>query len=216
MAQNTINNQGGLVVLNPIQIADEEMYNAAMDIIEADENLRSAEACKSINALTPDNFIMEPVHTLQKPIVVDENHIALLWRDRDDPENPDMMAAILFELVERADRTYAKAPCGVIVGDLFQGIMQYRCPCCGDNETGFSMLFFLMNEEGKIEFTTRDALTTKPEKQRLFEKTGQGITVSSGQIAHILHHYAHAGAACGHNHAELPKKLSAQHPPAPK
>jgi hypothetical protein len=210
MGQQTINEQGGLIILNPLQIADENTYNLAMDVIEADDTIRSAEDFVKVNKGVPANFIMEPVHTLERPIMVDRDHIALLWRDKDDPSNVDMMAAVILELVERGDGTFRKVPCGVIAGNDFQGILQYRCPCCGDNQSGFSMMFFLKNEKGETEYTTRDTVVTKLSKAKLFESVPQGITVSSSQIQHILHHHENFGRACGHDHSHLPRNVEQQ------
>lgn len=207
---NEINEQGGLIILNPIQIADEDIYHLAMDIINKDLDIRDADDFKRLNDYAPNNFIMEPVHTIQKPIMIDADHIALLWRDRDDPDDCDLMVGVILELEERADGSFAKRPCGIIVGDAFQGILQYRCPCCGTNETGFSMMFFIANDDDSIGYTTRDTLATKDGKKRLFENVPQGVRVSSHEIAHILHHYKHADRACGHDHGLLPPSVEKQ------
>lgn len=208
MTQQTINDQGGLIIMHPIQVADEEIYETVMNIIEDDPNMRTPESFIQLNKEAPSNFIMEAVHSMDAPILVDQNHMALLWCDKDDPTNPDMMIAVLFELIEREDRTYRKAPCGVIVGNEFQGVLQYRCPCCGTNETGFSMMFFLMNDDGRIVVTTRDTMFTENSKKRLFERVEQGVTVSSRLIDDILNH--HFGRACTHDHGLLPKRIDAQ------
>lgn len=207
---NEINQQGGLIVLNPIQIADEESYNLAMEIINKDPDIRDADDFARLNDYAPDNFIMEPVHTIANPIMIDADRIALLWRDRDEPDDCDLMVGIILELEERADGSFAKRPCGIIAGDAFQGILQYRCPCCGTNETGFSMMFFMANDDDTIGYTTRDTLATEQNKKRLFENVPQGVKVSSHDIAHILQHHNHAGHACGHDHSLLPPSVEKQ------
>lgn len=212
MKNQTILNLGGFVTLNPIQIMDEDIYASVMDIIEANPSLYKTDQFSAFNQNAPANFVMDPVHTKERPIIIDRNHFALLWCDRDDPTNADLMAGMLFEVVPQADKTLKKIPCGIIVGDQFQGVMQYRCSCCGTNETGFSMMFFLMDEDDKITFTTRDTLATEAVKRRFFENAPAGVTVSSAEIKHILLHNGNTGHNCGHDHSQLPRRIEGQKP----
>lgn len=211
MATQKLSEQGGLIILHPIQIADERIYGQAMDIIERHPERRSAKDFVEFNNDAPNAFLMEPIHTKENPIVMDESHIALVWRDKDEPENVDLMVAIIMEIEKKPEGGYSKKPCGIIAGDKFQGVVQYRCPCCGDNQSGFSMMFFIMDEDGKIGFETRDTLATKAGKEKLFEKAPDGVRVDSHQIEHIVHHHLHPEKACGHDHSHLPQAISAQH-----
>lgn len=215
MSEQNLHDQGGFIVLNPIQIADEDMYNAVMDIIEADAHFRSAEAFGSLNAMAPRNFIMQPMHKSNDPIMVDADHLALAWCDADEPDNVDKMVAVILKLEERADGSFDKTPCGIIAGEEFQGVLQYRLPCCGSNDTGLSMLFFVMEEndkgEDEIVFATRDAYSTDADHRKLFEKTPHGVEINSGGIAHILDHHNNPGQSCGHSHENLPGPVARAH-----
>lgn len=201
---DTINDQGGLIVRSPVYIADEDSYNDALDILDADADIVMPEGIKKFNDTYRKDFQLIPVHSSDHPIIVDDGRLALLWCDPDDPDNADGMVCVLMSLEEKADGGYRKTPSAVIVGEEFQGVLEYRCPCCGDNQTGFSMLVFVENEDGKIEFDTRDSVATKPGKKRLFENLPGGIVTNSGEIAHILWHHKHDGH-CGHSHDHLPK-----------
>lgn len=211
---NAINDQGGLIVRAPVFIADEASYNDALDILDADNDIVMADKKAAFNNAHRADFQLEPVHSDSNPIIVDDGRLALLWRDPQDPDNADAMLCVLLKLEDRGDGTYRKTPSAIIAGDQFQGILEYRCPCCGTNQTGFSMLFFIENNNGVIEFDTRDSVETKQGKKRLFEKLDNGIVTSSHDINHILWHHKNDGH-CGHDHNRLPGNPAAT-PKAPK
>ena len=207
MTKQTIIDHGGFITMHPVQIADEAIYDLAFDIIEADDSVRSAADFKKFDEEAPEDFIMQPLHTADDPIMLDEDHVALVWCDPDDPDNADLMVAVILELEELPNGRFNKTPCGIIAGSEFQGVLQYRLPCCGKDEDGFSMLFLTMNEEGKIEPDTRDALSTEMDHKKLFEKTAEGIVINSHGIEHLLDHHRHPGQDCDHDHTQLPKKI---------
>lgn len=206
---NTINDQGGLIVRAPVFIADEASFNDALNILDADADIATAEKRKAFNDAHRADFQLEAVHSDTNPIIVDDGRLALLWRDPQDPDNADFMLCVLLKLEKRDDGTYKKTPSAIIAGDQFQGVLEYRCPCCGTNQSGFSMLFFVENDQGVIEFDTRDSLATKDSKKRLFENLENGIVTSSHEIKHILWHYKNDGH-CGHDHNRLPGSPNAK------
>lgn len=212
---NEIDDQGGLIVRAPVYIADEQSYNDALDILDADDDLVLAEQKLAFNNAHRKDFQLQPIHTTENPIIVDDGRLALLWGDPDDIDNPDSMICILMKLEERADGSFRKTPSAIIAGDGFQGVLEYRCPCCGTNETGFSMMFFVANDDGAVEFDTRDSLDTKSSKKRLFENLPNGIVQNSAEIKHILWHHKHDGH-CGHDHNRLPGSEAHSHAKAPK
>jgi|GEM_PF-2084839 len=214
---NTMSDQGSLIVRAPVFIADEDSYHDALDILDADSDIVMADKKAAFNKAHRQDFQLEPVHSDTHPIIVDDGRLALLWQDPQDPDNADFMLCVLFSLENRGDGTYKKTPSAIIAGNQFQGVLEYRCPCCGTNQTGFSMLFFIENNKGVIEFDTRDSVETKHGKKRLFEGLDNGIVTSSHEINHILWHHKNGGHGhCGHDHNHLPGNSTATTKAAPR
>ena len=200
---NHISNQGGLIIRQPIMIADQESYNDALALLGTDKNhIPMPDEKQAFRDQHGSDFGMTAIHSDENPILIDQYRMALVWCDPDDRDNVDAMIAILMELHPRGDGTYRKVPRAIITGNEFQGIIEYRCPCCGDNDTGFSILVVAEDPAtGDIKFAVRDSLFTKPDKTDLFGRLADGITADSAQIRHFLDH--HHGQCRNHGHKPL-------------
>jgi hypothetical protein len=132
-----------------------------------------------------------------------------LWENQEEKGDPDYMLGIIFQITQNNGQNSAK-PAGVIVGNQFEGVLQYRNACCSgssekDVQSAYSMLVFV-EQNGAIRHKTLDTPVTKASCLRKFENLPKGIEVNSGQIAHmIIHHNKGAGYDCGHDHGKLPK-----------
>jgi hypothetical protein len=200
---------GGLDILSPTATNYEEIEQILFGILSKGQDIRTAEEVKSYMEELEDDCVMQPLHQAGQPILMDSKYCALLWENPDNSGDPDYMAGIIFELVNDNGQNKFK-PAGIIVGDEFEGVLQYRNGCCGgmteeDKKSAYSMLVFV-SQGGKINHQTLDTPVTRQGCLQQFEKLPRGITVSSHEIQHMLdHHHKGPEHKCCHDHSRLPK-----------
>ena len=204
MNRQTYHDLGGFIILDPVQIANEETFNLVMDTLEKNPDILETSDSQALNTKIPSNFIMRPLHQDHNPIILDDRHMALIWYDADNPDNASTMISLILEIEQSSNNSWRKTPCGIIAGHEFQGFFQYRRSCCGDNQTGLSVMAFIMNDINEVEHTIRDPLNLTNSHKKLFEQTKGGILISTGSLEHILHHHRHPDQPCNHSHSDIP------------
>jgi hypothetical protein len=200
---------GGLDVRTPLRSLYGETDDALIDILSKNQDIRDASDAKSYLDSVDDDCKMQPLHnSAEDLVIIDENYCAMMWVDQSDPNNSDLMIAIIFMADRSGGQTKFK-PTGVVVGDEFEGVLQFRSTCCrGDNtqdqKSAYSMLIF-MEQDGHIVSKTLDTNVTKTGCIKKFERLTDGVNVSSHDLGHYYRHYLNPHAECGHDHSQMPK-----------
>lgn len=204
---------GGLEILNPTATNYEEIEQVLFGMLRKGQPTRTAEDAQAYMKELEQDCVMNPLHDSNKLIAIDSQYCALLWENADKEDgkkgDPDYMAGIIFMLINQNGQNKFE-PAGVIVGDKFEGVLQYRNACCGgksttDKSSAYSMLVFIA-QDGAIKHKILDTPVTQSGCLQKFAKLPHGIRVSSHDIRHMLSHHHHGpNHQCGEDHKKLPK-----------
>lgn len=197
---------------DPIYILSEESMNDALSILGDNPNLVDIDARERFRNNYKNEFGLKPVHSDENPILMDGNTLAYLWCDPTDPENTDLMLAVTFDIALKTNTSngqpeISKALRGIVAGESFEGVLEYRKQCCGQNASAMSVFVALKDDDGELKYAIRDTTLTKPEVQKVFERAPGSVVFSTPHVAHIYSH-AKNGMQCGHSHDFLPPVLN--------
>lgn len=148
---------------------------------------------------------MKPVHSESNPLLIDSNHMVLLWEDPEYPDYYPAMVAMVFELEARGDGSFKKTPVRMILGSECQVVIPYRFPCCGENDDNKDKALSAIvamddgtdEESIRLKVTIGDTVSTKSAKQQFFKNI---IQISDAEIEHMHNHLVKPGFECGHDH----------------
>lgn len=197
---------------DPIYILSEESMNDALSILGDNPDLVDIDARERFRNNYKNEFGLKPVHSDENPILMDGNTLAFLWCDPQDPENPDLMLAVTFDIAVKTNTAngqpdVSKTLRGIVAGENFEGVLEYRKQCCGQNASAMSVFVALKDDSGELKYAVRDTTLTKAEVQKVFERAPGSVVFSTPHVAHIYSH-AKNGMHCGHSHDFLPPVLA--------